>query len=333
MRLVLLSLIASMLVFTLPAQAATAPVLTFDYRVPAKVVDGRSATLRFRVMLRDGSPLPQEHVKLLNNKNNAAIDGVTDKRGWVKFSVVPTETARWYVEVQPNDIHAMDRSKRKRVRVVPPGRAVQLPGPAPRIKLPPQPKAVLPGPAVRISPIPDSVWASMQGKSWREGCTLRENLRYVQTNYWAYDGYRRQGELIIAASAASDFHRALTGLYKRRLPIRAMYLVDRFGYSPRLRGADDYKSMAAGNTSAFNCRNVVGRPGVRSPHSSGRAFDLNPWENPYAASHGWVPNKYWVGRSHPRVAWRSGSHPVVRTLRAAGFRWTYGVRDAHHFDA
>ena len=42
--------------------------------------------------------------------------------------------------------------------------------------------------------------------------------------------------------------------------------------------------MAAGNTSAFNCRDVTGRPGVRSPHSYGRSLDLNTWENPYRSA-------------------------------------------------
>ena len=35
------------------------------------------------------------------------------------------------------------------------------------------------------------------------------------------------------------------------------------------------------NTAAFNCRYVVGRPGVWSEHASGRAIDVNPLVNPY----------------------------------------------------
>jgi hypothetical protein len=91
--------------------------------------------------------------------------------------------------------------------------------------------------------------------------------------------------------------------------------------------------MAADNTSAFNCRWVVGRPGVRSPHSYGRSLDINPWENPYRSSHGWVPNGWWPSRSHERVAWRSRAHRVVRIMASHGLRWTYGRADAHHFDA
>jgi hypothetical protein len=51
-----------------------------------------------------------------------------------------------------------------------------------------------------------------------------------------------------------------------------MRLVDYFS-------ADDERSMAADNTSAFNCRLVPGTT-VWSQHSYGRAVDVNPLENP-----------------------------------------------------
>jgi len=44
---------------------------------------------------------------------------------------------------------------------------------------------------------------------------------------------------------------------------------------------DDDASMAANNTSAFNCRDVTGQPGKFSNHSWGRAIDINPLINPY----------------------------------------------------
>src|SRR3546814_12098830 len=71
-----------------------------------------------------------------------------------------------------------------------------------------------------------------------------------------------------------------------------MYRVDRFGYNSRLNGGDDYKSMAADNTSGFNCRTVVNKPGVRSPHSYGGSVDVNPWENPYRSATGYTPNSW-----------------------------------------
>ena len=45
-------------------------------------------------------------------------------------------------------------------------------------------------------------------------------------------------------------------------------------------GADDGRSMAADNTSAFNCRRVEGSTSW-SADAYGLAIDINPLENPY----------------------------------------------------
>ena len=46
-------------------------------------------------------------------------------------------------------------------------------------------------------------------------------------------------------------------------------------------GGDDQASMADNNTSAFNCREVDGAPGVWSQHAYGGAIDINPLVNPW----------------------------------------------------
>jgi hypothetical protein len=228
------------------------------------------------------------------------------------------------------------RTRKKQRRVYPLARPVRLPraAPAPRRTLPKQRRAVGKGAHPVITRVPDGVWRSMVGVSWHRGCPVgRPGLRLLRINYWDFGGHRRRGEVVAARGAVGKMAGALRAMYRKRLPIRAMYRVDRFGWSRRLGGGNDYASMAADNTSAFNCRDVVGRPGVRSPHAYGRSLDVNPWENPYRSSQGWHPNRWWVSRSHGRVAWRSRSHAVVRVMRNHGLRWTYGRRDAHHFDA
>jgi hypothetical protein len=178
------------------------------------------------------------------------------------------------------------------------------------------------------------VWSSMTGRSWRAGCPVgRDKLRLVRVNYWGFDGYRHRGELVVHASIAGKTARAFSDLYRNRVSIRAMYRIDRFGYSQRLRGADDYESMAKDNTSGFNCRQVVGRPNVRSPHAFGRSIDINPFENPFRYAPGkWVPNTWWSTRSVGTYAWTRRSDLVPRIMTRNGFRWTYGNSDAHHFD-
>jgi hypothetical protein len=233
-----------------------------------------------------------------------------------------------WLEGATSDVHLVDN--------LPPGEPVRLPSaaPRPRIHLPRQPHAVGEGPNAVVTRIPNGVWGQMTGRSWHRGCPVgRAGLRYLRINYWDYQGYRRRGELVANADAIGQMSAALAAMYRKRLPLRSMYRVDRFGWSRRLHGANDYRSMAAGNTSAFNCREVVNRPGVRSPHSYGRSLDLNTWENPYRSPAGLVPNRWWQAHSHPRVAWRSRSHPVVVIMRNHGLRWTYGLRDTQHFDA
>ena len=140
----------------------------------------------------------------------------------------------------------------------------------------------------------------MVGVSWHSGCPVgRSGLRIVRVNYWDYHGYRRRGEIVASTDAAGAMGAALAEMYRHELPIRAMYRVDRFGWSGRSRGGDDYASMAAGNTSAFNCRDVTGRPGSRSPHSWGRSLDVNTWENPYRSAPGHRP-QHLVAAAVPR---------------------------------
>lgn len=306
---------------------------------PRTVVDESRITLRSTsVSNTTGAFLKGARVVLqrrANKKWKRVKVASANKSGRASFTVNPRQKTRFRAVTKKGAWFKRSSSKRHIVKNVPQVAPVKLPAaaPQPRIKLPKQKRATRRGAHAVVSRIPNHVWRSMQGKSWRKGCIPRSRLRLLRVNYWGFDGYRYRGEMVVAASTAGRIAAAFTSIYKAKLRLRSMYRVDRFGYSRVLRGADDYKSMAAGNTSAFNCRNVVGRPGVRSPHASGRAVDVNPWENPYRTSHGWTPNRWWVGRSHPQVAWSSGNHRMVKIMRSHGLRWTYGNADAHHFDS
>lgn len=305
---------------------------------PRRVVDERSVTLRLRWVSANGEPVSGPvRIQTRTGQTWGGHSQVrTDGQGEATVSVRPRSDSRWRAVAAGLDWVSGDTSGVLALDNVPPGDPVALPAkaPKPRRKLPKQPHAVGVGANPTVSPISAKVWRQMRGISWHPGCPVgRSGLRHVRVNYWDYDGYRRRGEMIVAASAAERVGRALRAMYDARLPIRSMYRVDRFGYSRKTRGGNDHASMAAGNSSAFNCRDVVNRPGVRSPHSYGRSVDINPWENPYRSRTGLVPNTWWHSRSHPRVAWRSRSHQVVRLMEQHGLRWTYGTGDSHHFDA
>ena len=305
---------------------------------PKKVVDEQAVEVRVRWRTRSGEPVrgKVELQRRLPGKDWKRYRSLrTDAEGRATLAVRPRVDTRWRARSPRLDWVKADRSRVHRVDNLPPGTPVRLPraAPRPRINLPDQAHAVGAGANPRITPIPNGVWNQMTGRSWHQGCPVgRSGLRLLRINYWAYDGYRHRGELVARTDAVDNMRNALAAMYRRELPLRSLYRVDRFGWSDRLHGADDYRSMRAGNTSAFNCRDVVGRPGVRSPHAYGRALDINTWENPYHSSHGWTPNGWWPSRSHPRVAWRSRQHAVVRIMLNNGFRWTYGTSDSQHFD-
>jgi hypothetical protein len=305
-----------------------------------RIVDGGSFHLGMRWRLDDPGKRPVAGTADLWRKEEQGpwrrVSALRfDAQGAARLKVTPRYDTQWKVVGRAAKWWASDTSNVHRVDNAPPGTPVAYPAkaPRPRIRLPRQARAVGTGGNGVATSIPDAVWRSMVGRSWRPGCPVgRSSLRLVKVNYWGYDGYRYRGELVVHKAVARKTVKAFTALHAQRFPVRSMYLVDRFGWSSTLGGADNYDSMAAGNTSAFNCRGVVGNPRVRSPHAYGRAIDINTWENPYHSRTGIVPNTWWATHSHPKVGWRSSSHPVVKLLRANGFRWTYGNSDAHHFD-
>ena len=307
---------------------------------PGKVVDETEARLRAR-WTAGGRPVAGT-VELQRKKHDrwrTVATASTDARGSVDFVVAPREDSRWRVVVRRIAWASAAHSSVHRLDNRPPGDPVQLPrrAPRPRIELPVQTHAVGDGDGdganAKITRIPKKVWRTMIGRSWHRGCPVgRSGLRLLRINYWDYEGYRRRGELVAATGAIETMASALKAMYRRKFPIRAMYRVDRFGWSKRVQGANDYAAMAAGNTSAFNCRNVVGRPGVRSPHATGRHLDINTWENPFRSEQGLYPNAWWQAHWAPRIAWRSRAHPVVRLMARHGIRWTYGLSDTQHFN-
>jgi D-alanyl-D-alanine carboxypeptidase len=113
-----------------------------------------------------------------------------------------------------------------------------------------------------------------------------------------------------------------------------MQLVDSYG-------GDDNRSMAADNTSAYNCRAVAGTS-TFSDHAYGAAVDINPVENPYLTADGVLPSagrKFVdVDRSPDADAPRGvivADDVVVRAFERIGWEWGGGWNDPdyQHFYA
>jgi hypothetical protein len=172
---------------------------------------------------------------------------------------------------------------------------------------------------------------TMIGVSWRPGCPVPlSDLRRVQLTYWGFDGTRHQGELIVHRDVARSVVAVFRTMYSVRFPIRMMHRVDRFR-------ADDDASMAADNTSAFNCRPITGSTKGFSVHSYGRAVDVNTVENPYVKGATVLPpaGQAFTNRASVRPGMIRHGDRVWRAFTAHGFAWGgdwESLQDYQHFE-
>ena len=166
--------------------------------------------------------------------------------------------------------------------------------------------------------------------SWRPGCPVPPSaLRRIRLSYWGFDGRRHLGELVVRDRVSGDVAAVFRALYRARFPLRRLEPIDRY------RGSDD-ASMAADNTSGFNCRAAVAAgPRRWSEHAYGEAVDVNPVENPYLRGGRVLPpaGAAFVDRvPRPGMALEGGT--LVRAFASVGWswggRWT-GSRDYQHF--
>ena len=167
--------------------------------------------------------------------------------------------------------------------------------------------------------------------SWRDGCPVPiEDLRLLTMSFWGYDKSVHTGEMVVHADVSRDVVRVFRRLFDARFPIRRMRLVDEYE-------ADDDRSMAANNTSGFNCRWRAGSPGVWSEHAYGRAIDVNPLVNPYVASDGFVDppsGRPYVDRSRHDTGMIHTGDVVVRAFASIGWEWGgdwTSIKDYQHF--
>ncbi len=186
--------------------------------------------------------------------------------------------------------------------------------------------------AFSAAPLTRSQRHRVYGSSWRPGCPVSlDDLRYVRVSHVGFDGRARQGELVVHRDAVGAMRVAFGRLYAERFPIRRMRLVDAYG-------ADDFRSIEADNTSAFNCRRATGATRW-SQHAYGRAVDVNPIENPYIYADGTTTHarsRPYLDRSRHRKGMAYAGGVLVRAFAAGGWRWggTWpGPTDTQHFSA
>ncbi|MFB9177854.1 M15 family metallopeptidase [Dactylosporangium sucinum] len=179
-------------------------------------------------------------------------------------------------------------------------------------------------------PLPPALREAMTGVSWRPGCPVGlDDLRLLTVTFVDFAGAEQRGQLVVHQAIAPAVLRVFAKLRAARFPIRSMHLIETYG------GSDD-ASMAADNTSAFNCRNVPGTSHW-SNHAYGRAIDVNTVENPYLPKGKIMPpaGKDFLDRRNVRPGMIIEGDVVVTAFRAEGFTWGGGWRsgiDYQHFE-
>ena len=172
--------------------------------------------------------------------------------------------------------------------------------------------------------------------SHRPGCPVHwKDLRYLRMTYVGFDGEAHTGEMVVHADHAEAVSEVFEQLYDARWPIRRMRLVDDY------RGDDD-RSMAANNTSGYNCRRVAGRDSW-SAHAYGAAIDVNPVQNPYVTGSSIAPpaGRRFAAidrlpRSRPPAGAIHAEDVVVRAFARIGWEWGgewSTSKDYQHFSA
>jgi len=193
--------------------------------------------------------------------------------------------------------------------------------------------AALPPYHAQVAVLSPAQRRAMTPKVWRPGCPVGlDDLRRVTITYVGFDGRSHRGALVVNRTVAAPVARAFGQLYAARFPIRRMLPIEAYG-------GDDFRSIEADNTSAFNCRSATGSSHW-SEHAYGRAIDLDPLENPYVSggrtSH--AASRPYLDRA--AVARRRGvitaGGVVTRAFARIGWGWGgswSGTRDYQHLSA
>jgi len=162
--------------------------------------------------------------------------------------------------------------------------------------------------------------------TYRAGCPVAPpQLRTIDVSYWDFAGEPKVGKIVVARRVAEDVVDVFRQLWANRFPIRRLQPMSAY------RGDDD-ASMAADNTSGFNCRFVAGTKHW-SMHAYGEAIDVNTVENPYVRGSTVKPpaGRAFLDRSRYRKGMAVRDGVLVRAFASVGWKWGASFGDYQHF--
>lgn len=144
---------------------------------------------------------------------------------------------------------------------------------------------------------------------------IRLQLTMLDVWYHDFEGHTRSGHIQVHESLAEDVKEWFKLAHRMRFPIQEVSLAEDYG-------GNDELMMEKNTSSGFNYREISGKSEL-SQHALGRAFDINPKQNPYIRQHagrmivtpeGSVWNPEVEGTLHNNLE-------LVRFLKERGWEW------------
>ncbi len=189
--------------------------------------------------------------------------------------------------------------------------------------------------ASNIKLIDEKYANKMIGLTYHKECPVSlDDLRIVNVKYLGFDNNIYWGDIIVHKDLAFEVTEIFKELFEISYAIKQIIPIEKYN-------GDDFASIEADNTSAFNCRKAEGSQKY-SKHSYGKAIDLNPLENPYVYSNGTTSHeasqKYLIRKlnddSIENKAVLTSSSKAVQIFKKYGWKWGgdwKNIKDYQHF--
>jgi hypothetical protein len=149
----------------------------------------------------------------------------------------------------------------------------------------------------------------------------------LPVKYFSFDNKYHQGQLVIDKDLEKDVTDFFNFLIEKKFPINKVVPIADKNYN-----FDETKSMVENNSSGFNPRNKTEKP-EPSEHAFGRAFDINPFQNPYTNIKSYIVEPFGAFYDVDRLG--TVTDEIAKFLTDRG--WTWGqnwrdIKDPMHFE-
>lgn len=161
--------------------------------------------------------------------------------------------------------------------------------------------------------------------------SIRKRQKLIKFKYYSFDGRVHQGQMVLDKDLVKDVKKVFDVALKEKFPIKSVIPMSDMRFRKNGRWDDDM-SMAAGNSSSFNYREITGG-GRLSNHAYGRAVDLNTFQNPYIKGKISLPPGAKYDPAAPGTF--TADSPIVKTFISLGWAWGGNWKsptDYQHFE-